>query len=226
MAKISIVGVGPGSPDYMTPIARRTVQSAQLVIGAERALNLFRGDLKGETLKLTAKNMDEVLSHAVESARKGKKVALLSTGDPGFSGLLRTFLKATRGKEVETEVVPGISSMQVCAARLLMSWDEARLFTFHDGVSPEKKKQLVDVVRKGTDVMLFPDPRCFAPSEIAKFLIAEGVAEGTPAVVCENLTLSNERLMSSVLKDVLGKSYESLCVMVISPSRQQRGKKT
>jgi cobalt-precorrin-7 (C5)-methyltransferase len=225
VAKVSIVGVGPGSPDYVTPIARRRVQSAQIVIGAGRALDLFRGEMKGEILKLTAKNMNEVLHYAVESVRKGKKVALLSTGDPGFSGLLKTFLKATSGREVEIEVVPGISSIQACAARLLMSWDEARLFTFHDGASPQKKRELADTVKKGTEVLLFPNPKTFGPSNIARFLINEGVARETPAVVCENLTLDNEHAVSTVLNDILGKSYESLCVMVISPSRQQKGKK-
>lgn len=45
MAKISIVGAGPGSADYVTPIAKKTVGNAQVVIGAERALELFAGDI-------------------------------------------------------------------------------------------------------------------------------------------------------------------------------------
>lgn len=111
MAKINIVGIGPGSPDYITPITRKTVQNAQVLIGAERALRLFLGEIKGETLTLTAKNATEALKYAVESSEKGKTVALLSTGDPGFSGLLGTFLNNITGKGVEVEVVPGISSI-------------------------------------------------------------------------------------------------------------------
>jgi cobalt-precorrin-7 (C5)-methyltransferase len=218
LAKISIVGVGPGSLDYVTPIAKRTVRNAQLVIGAERALNLFRGDIKGETLALTAKNMNEALRRAVESAADGKTVALLSTGDPGFSGLLRTFQSATEGKNVKVDVVPGVSSMQACAARLHMCWDETKLFSFHEGTSLEKRKELADAVKKGNSVMLFPDPKTFSPRDIAKFLIENGVAEETPVAVCENLTLGNEKATSSTLRGILGKRFGSLSVMVIRPS--------
>ena len=217
MAKISIIGMGPGSPDYVTPIARKKVQKAQLVIGAERALNLFKSDINGEKIKLTAKNLNAALARAVETAEAGKPVALLSTGDPGFSGLLKTFLKASKGENAEIDVTPGVSSIQVCAARLRMGWDEAKLLSFHDGVNARQKEELVDAIVKGEDVMLLPDPKAFSPSDVAKFLIGKGVAEDTSAVVCENLTLEDEKVVASTLRGIVGKSYDSLCVMVIRP---------
>ena len=220
MAKISLVGAGPGSPDYVTPMARKTVQNAELVVGAERVLNLFKNDIKGETLKLTAKNLNEAMQRSINYAEEGKTVALLSTGDPGFSGLLRTFRNATKGKNVEVYVVPGVSSLQACAAKLAMTWDDVSFFSFHEGTSLEKKKQLLSAVKKGNDVMLLPNPKGFTPSDIAKFLINEGVTAETPVVVCENLTLSNESAEKSTLKGISGMTFASLCVMVIRPSRK------
>lgn len=220
MAKITIVGVGPGSPEYVTPIVKKAVQNAQLVIGAERALNLFLGDVKGEALALTAKNVDEVLAQAVESAEKGKDVVLLSTGDPGFSGLLGTFLNVTKSAGVEVAVVPGISTLQVCAARLCMCWDEASLFSFHKGTNGEKKAKLVEAVKKGNDVLLLPDPKAFSPDAVAKFLIDNGVNGEMLASVCENLTLSNERIVTSTLEEISKTSFGSLCVMAIRPQHK------
>jgi cobalt-precorrin-7 (C5)-methyltransferase len=222
VAKITVVGIGPGSLDYITPIAKKTVQNAQLVIGAERALNLFLGDVKGEALTLTAKNVNEVLKQAVESAERGKTVVLLSTGDPGFSGLLGTFLSFTKDKGVEVDVIPGISAMQMCAARLRMCWDEASLFSFHKGTNGEKKIKLVEAVKKGNDVMLLPDPKAFPPCEVAKFLIDNGIDGETPAFVCENLTLNNERVVASTLEEILKINFNPLCVMVIRPRHKQR----
>jgi len=221
VAKISIIGTGPGSPEYVTPIARKTVQNTELVVGAERVLSLFKDDIKGETLKLTAKNLNEAIQQCVEYAKKGKTVALLSTGDPGFSGLLRTFRNATKGKNVEVEVVPGVSSLQACAAKLAMTWEDVSLFSFHDRTSKEKKKQLLRAVKKGNEVMLLPNPKDFTPSDVAKFLVNGGVAADTPAIVCENLTLKNEHVENSTLKGIAGTSFGSLCVMVIRPSRKQ-----
>jgi cobalt-precorrin-7 (C5)-methyltransferase len=218
LAKISIVGAGSGAEDYVTPIAKKTVRNAQVVIGAERALALFADDVKGEQLKLTAKNMDETLNKAIDLAQKGKTVVILSTGDPGFAGLLRTFSRVAEGRNVEVEVIPGISSIQVCAARLSMPWDELCLFSFHDGVSAEKKAKLVEVVKDGKDALLLPDPKSFSPADAAEFLIERGVDARTPVFVCENLTLSDERVVSSTLGEVARSSFSSLCVMVIKPS--------
>jgi len=217
VVKISIIGAGPGSPDYVTPISRKTVNDADVVIGAERALSLFVSDIKGETVKLTAKNMNETLNKAVELAKNGKTVAILSTGDPGFSGLLRTFSKDPNREEVEVNVIPGISSIQMCAARLRFGWDEAQFFSFHEGADVEQKEELVRVVKKGKIVILLPDSKDFRPQEISRFLLERGVNAKTPVFVCENLTLNNEKVLSSTLDEVKSYSSSPLCVMVIKP---------
>jgi len=218
MAKISIVGVGPGSPEYVTPVAKKAVATAQVIIGAERALSLFADEIRGETIKLTAKNINYALKNAVESSQQGKLVVILSTGDPGFSGLLRTFSKLTIETNVEVDVIPGISSVQVCAARLLLPWDEMRLFTFHQHATEEEKRELFESVRSRRIVMLLPESKSFSPAEVAKFLISKGVSANTPAFVCENLTLKDERIVSTTLAGVSERSFSSLCVMVIKPA--------
>ena len=224
MAKLNIVGVGPGSPDYVTPQARKTVQEADVVIGAQRSLNLFPSDIKGETMVLTAKNLNDALKYAVESVKKGKNVALLSTGDPGFSGLLRTVLNSNLVKAVEVNVIAGISSIQACAARLAISWDDVSLFSFHEGdVSIEEKQALVSAVKGGRDVMLLPGSKAFSPSEIASFLLKAGLDKKTPVFVCENLTLCDEKVTPSDLEEVSQLTFRSLCVMVIKANRQVKG---
>lgn len=216
MAKINIVGIGPGSPDYVTPIARKTVQQANVVIGAERSLNLFTADIKGESVVLTAKNLNDTLKHAAESVKNGKTVALLSTGDPGFSGLLHTVLESNLFNIDEVNVVPGVSSIQACAARLNVSWDNARMFTFHEGkVSEDQKEKLVSAFQCGRTILLLPDARSFAPKDIASLLIATGADKKTPVYICENITLENEKVTSSTLENVSDQSFGSLCVMVI-----------
>ncbi len=216
MAKINIVGVGPGSPDYVTPAARKAVRQANVVIGAQRSLNLFTADIKGESVVLTAKNLNEALKHAAESAKNGKNVALLSTGDPGFSGLLHTVLESGLVKAEEIHVVPGISSIQACAAHLNISWDNAHLFTFHEGkISERQKQELVLAVKNGGNILLLPDSRAFAPKDIAAFLIKSGLDKKTPVYVCENITLENEKVTASTLEKVSGQTFGSLCVMVI-----------
>jgi cobalt-precorrin-7 (C5)-methyltransferase len=224
LAKINIVGVGPGSPDYVTPVARKTVQQAQVVIGAQRSLALFTGDIKGEAMVLTAKNIDSALKFAAKSVKAGKNVALLSTGDPGFSGLLHTVLESGLIKPEEVTVVPGVSAIQACAAKLGISWDGACLFTFHEGnVSAEEKDALVSCVRRGKDVLLLPDARAFPPSEIAAYLIKEGIGKETTVFICENLTLTEERITSKTLGQISNQTFGALAVMVIKAKREVQG---
>lgn len=223
MAKINIVGVGPGSADYVTPIARKTVQQAQVIFGAQRSLNLFSSDIKGEVFVLTAKNLNDSLKHAAESVKNGENVALLSTGDPGFSGLLHTVLESGLFTTQQVNVVAGVSSIQACAANLNISWDKACLFSFHEGnVTNEKKNQLVQCLKKGKEVMLLPDAKAFSIKEIASFLIKAGLQQKTSVYICENLTLENEKIISSTLEEVSAETFGSLCVMVIKANIKQR----
>ncbi|MCW4047603.1 MAG: precorrin-6y C5,15-methyltransferase (decarboxylating) subunit CbiE [Candidatus Bathyarchaeota archaeon] len=222
MAKLSIVGTGPGSPDYVTSAARKTVQKAQIVIGAERSLSLFRRDIRGESLALTARNLDDALKYAVDSAKAGKSVALLSTGDPGFSGLLGSVLKRTSSEHVEIAVVPGVSSVQACAAALQMCWDEVSLFSFHDAASSEKKIALADAVKAGKDVVLIPNPKVFTPRMISSFLLKNGADKATPVIICENITLNDERIVHATLEEAAKQDFAPMCVMVIKSSSKMK----
>ena len=220
LAKLNIVGVGPGSPDYVTPAARKAVQQADVVIGAQRSLSLFTADIKGETMVLTAKNLNDALKHAAESTKSGKNVALLSTGDPGFSGLLHTVLESGLFRGIDINVVAGVSSIQACAARLNISWDNTRLFTFHDEVSEDEKEKLISAVKCGRTILLLPNSKGFAPKDIASFLIKLDTDKKTPVYICENITLESERITQSTLEGVFGLSFGSLCVMVIKSNNE------
>ena len=216
MAKLNIVGVGPGSVDYVTPAARKAVQQAQLVIGAQRSIALFDQEIQGEKIVLTAKNLAECLKEAAEAVKKGKNVALLSTGDPGFSGLLHTVNESGLFSHNQLNVVPGVSSIQVSAARLNLNWDNTRLFTFHEGqVSDDQKGKLVSAYQCGRTIILLPDAKNFAPKDIAALLIETGADRQTSVYVCENLTLENERITSTSLEETQGLTFGSLSVMVI-----------
>lgn len=222
MAKLSIVGVGPGSPEYVTLAARKVVQHADVVLGAKRNLRLIQGDIKGGTVTLTAQNMEDALQNAVDAVKKGKNVVLVATGDPGFSGLLGSILNRKLDNDIEVNVVAGVSAVQVCAARLGMCWDNIALFTFHDGATEEKKAALADAVVAGQDVMLLPEPKAFTPNHIAHFLLTQGIEKETPVAVCENLTLDNEKVVQTTLQEATQLSFASLCIMVIKSSLKEK----
>ncbi|MCL2477302.1 precorrin-6y C5,15-methyltransferase (decarboxylating) subunit CbiE [Candidatus Bathycorpusculum sp.] len=216
MAKLDIVGIGPGSADYVTPAAKKAVQQADLVIGAQRSLALFLGEIRGEQVVLTAKNLQDSLKKAAQAVKENKKAALLSTGDPGFSGLLHTVLESGLFSAKDINVVPGVSSIQACAARLNISWDTARLFTFHGGeVSDEQKNKLTLAAQAKQTILLLPDQRNFTPQNIAAFLLKTGSDPKTQVYICENITLESEKITHTTIEEIASLNFGSLCVMVI-----------
>lgn len=215
MGKIHIIGTGPGSPDYVLPAARKIVQVTEVIIGAQRSLSLFKEEIKGKSVSLTAENLKEVLQYAYECAKKGQTVAILSTGDPGFSGLLKSFLNNITIQDVEVEVVPGISAIQVCAARLGMSWDDAGLLTFHDTVTASKKLALLEYAKAHKDIMVFPNQKKFTCENISNYLLENGLTKNTRVLICENLTLPEENIVEMTLEQVSKQTFSPLCVMVI-----------
>jgi cobalt-precorrin-7 (C5)-methyltransferase len=206
MSKLRLVGIGPGSMEYLTFKAKEIVESSDILIGSKRALELFK-DVEGEKIELGIQNMDEMLKLAVSKACHGKSVALLSTGDPGFSGILKPILKLAG--DLEVEVVPGVSSIQTCAAKLKIPWDEANIITMHGkGISNE----ILNMLANGKPTIILPNTTI---KELVQFLNENGVDPDREVAVCEKMSYSDERILKTTIKDVLNEEFGYMCVLVV-----------
>jgi precorrin-3B C17-methyltransferase len=121
--KIMLVGIGPGSHDHMTHRARAAIAEADVVVGYVTYIKLVADLLEGK--EVVRKGMTEELDravHALASAREGKKVALISSGDAGVYGMAGPTYEVlfqagwTPASNVAVEVVPGASAINACAA--------------------------------------------------------------------------------------------------------------
>lgn len=206
MANLYLVGIGPGSGKYLTKEAEDVVNSSEIVFGSKRALQLFP-DMNAEKIELNGQNMGAMLKKAVSKAVDGQRVALLSTGDPGFSGLLKPIQKI-KGN-LSLEVVPGISSIQICASKLQIPWDEANIITMHGkGFS----SRLLPLLSNGRPTMILPNTTIH---ETLNFLIENGIDSKRVGVVCENLSYENERIVKSNLTELLNEKFGYMCVLVV-----------
>lgn len=206
MSKLYLVGTGPGSDEYITMAAVKVTESVDVLVGSQRALDLFPG-FKGEHLVLKARNMDEMLKKSVNLVDEGKNVAILSTGDPGFSGVLKPILKL-RG-DLDIEVIPGISSLQLAAARLQIPWDEANLLTLH---GKGNSNIILDLLANNKPTIVLPD---FKVQKMANFLLENGISPERKITVCERLSYPDERIFKGNLKEVAESEFTYLCVVVI-----------
>jgi len=206
MSKLHLVGVGPGSKEYLTFKAISTVESSDILIGSRRALELF-SEVDADKIELGVHNMGEMLNYAVSKACEGKDVALLSTGDPGFSGVLKPILKLAGN--LEFDVVPGVSSVQICASKLKISWDEANIITMHGkGISDE----LISLINNGKTTIILPNTTV---EETTKYLLDKGVDPNRKVSICENISYPDEKIINTTLKDVLSNKFGYMCVLVV-----------
>ncbi len=118
---ISVVGTGIGSADNMTPQAVKALKEADVIIGYKTYLDLIPELLVGKEV-LSSAMMQEVdrCSASFELASRGKRVTLVSGGDPGIyamAGLVFEIAAKTESR-VRIEVIPGIAAVNGCAARL------------------------------------------------------------------------------------------------------------
>ena len=206
MAKLYLVGTGPGSSDYLTKAAIKAAKSVDVLVGSQRALDLFPGFF-GDTLVLRARNMDEMMKKSISLVDEGKNVAILSTGDPGFSGVLKPILRLR--DDLDIEVVPGISSLQLAAARLQLPWDEINLLTLHGKGNSDKILEFLD---NGKPTMVLPD---FRVEKLAQFLLENGIGPERKVAVCERLSYPDERVFKGRLEEVADLKFSYLCVMVV-----------
>ena len=120
MAKLYVVGLGPGDYDNMTVRADRALQECDSIIGYHVYVDLVKSrypDKKTLTTPMT-KEADRCRM-ALEAARGGEKVAMVCSGDSGIYGMA-ALIYELRGedKEPEIDVIPGLTA--ACSGAALL----------------------------------------------------------------------------------------------------------
>ena len=121
---IAVVGMGPGKESMMTQQALHMLDAADVIVGYTVYLELLGERFAGkEFLSTPMKQETERCRLAFAEAAKGKKVAMVCSGDAGIYGMasLMFEIKEELGKDavdVEIEVIPGITAASSGAAVL------------------------------------------------------------------------------------------------------------
>ena len=223
--KVYAVGVGPGSPKYVTEHVKEIIQNCDVVIGYKYTLKTIEGLISGKEIhEITMKTQED----AYQSVKKklGEKTLVVPfTGDVSFSEsevvdrLIEIF--------GDVEIIPGISSIQVAASKAKVPLDKSKVITMHISTSNEEKKlELQKALIDGFSVVLVPRPwpsapeKHFMPSEIALYLKKNGFETSKMKVhVFESLTTENEICFEGVVSDLEGKEFSDLSVMVFNQSK-------
>lgn len=221
MGKVYAIGVGPGSPSYITEHAKKIIENADIIIGYKYTLNTISNLISNKEVHVITMQDQEGVYQKVKDNLGEKSVVVPFTGDVSFSESEVVDMLEERFGNVE--IVPGVSSIQVAAAKAKIPIDKSKVITMHVTPSIEEKKlEMQRALIDGFNVILVPRPwpknpsKHFMPSEIAFYLEKNGFDTAKlQTYVFENLTTENETVFYGTVKELEGKEFSDLVVMVM-----------
>lgn len=209
---VTLVGAGPGDPELLTLRAVRALQSADVILFDDlvstEVLDFARREAKkmlvGKTGYAPSCRQDEINALMISLAKAGRAVVRLKGGDPLIFGRADEEIAACRAAGIAVDVVPGITTAQGAASRLLVSLTrrgKARRLQYitghsHGGRLPADIDWSSVADPAVTTVVYMP--RKTLPDLVAAALKA-GLDPGTPAVAVISATRADERVIAATI---------------------------
>lgn len=202
--KLYLIGIGPGAEEYMLPVARRVIESSDVLIGGSRNLQLFN-NLDKEKMVI-GNNLQEVCQYITDNLGI-KKITVLASGDPGLYSIMGYLNKNLQN--VDIEVISGISSLQYLCSKLKLSWNDMYITSLHG----RSQDDFISKVRSSRKVCVFTGGSCGAEN-VCNRLVENGLGHLT-VTVGENLSYPNERIITGTPEEISKRRFGSLSIMII-----------
>ncbi len=201
---IFIVGCGPGSADYLPAISRKMAEESDVLSGSRRLLELFPGC--GRDRIVMGSDVEEFLGEMDKLLRNGRRLTVLVSGDPGVFSLATRVIHRF-GLE-RCHVVPAVSSVQVAFARVGLEWAGARIISAHG----RKPVASVDELRGEDRIAVLAGTR-----EALQWAaeVAVQLGDGYQVVLCEDLTLPDERVRHVGARELTDGAASSLSIVLL-----------
>jgi len=207
MAKVSIVGAGPGDPDLIT------VRGNDLLLSAD--VLLYTGSLVNPALVARSPAAVKVNSHGMRledlvdlmerHARAGKTVVRLHSGDPSIFGAIVEQIAGLRARGIDVAIVPGVSSMNAAAAALqtqltLKDVAEALIVARPAGKTLEAD-EIRELSRHRATLVIF-----LGTGQLEEVLSRVECPPSTPAAVVYHASWPDQKVVTGTVADVAGKA--------------------
>lgn len=203
MLRVNIVGIGPGNPELLTGAAIKAIKESNILIGDKRMLAAFaEADKKiYDTIKTA-----DIVEIAASANPEKDVLAVLVSGDVGFFSLAKTI----SGKLPDCECVRycGISSLVYFAAKLQLSWDDAKIVSMHG-----RKQNLVAAVAENKKVFSLTGGE-HTPQMLCAQLCEHGL-DDVQVYVGENLSYPEEKITVGTAAEISKQNFPSLSVMMV-----------
>lgn len=222
-----IVGTGPGNIEFLTLKALQVLREAEVVIGYRTYIKLLEPLFYHK--EVYSFSMTEELSRAkkaIVETLKGKKVALISGGDPGIYGMAGLVLEILSYNKIflEVEIIPGISALNACSALVgapLMN--DFAVISLSDRLTPweEIKKRLKTLAQLDIPLVIY-NPKSKRRDkqflEALEILKSHRLPDTTVAVVVSAMR-ENQKIYLTNLKDLKEEWVDMKTTLIVGSSQ-------
>lgn len=205
---LAVVGLGPGAEDLLTPRAREALRSASVVIGYRPYVAQVRSLLRPGTRIISSPmgKEEQRTSQAIELARAGNAVALVSSGDPAIYAMASpTLEQGTEG--IDIEIIPGVTASLAASALLgaPLGHDHALISLSDLHTDWQTIIRRVRAVAEADLVAVLYNPRSrtrlhHLPDALAAF--AEHRPPDTPVAIVRDVSRDGESVVLTTLGEV------------------------
>lgn len=225
-AELLVVGLGPGPEGWLTPEASAALAEVDHVVGY--APYVARVPQRAGLVRHASGNTVEVdrARAALELARQGESVAVVSGGDPGVFGMAAAVFEAAQDPAydgVRIRVLPGVSAVQAVAARAgaAIGADFA-VVSLSDRLKPwavvERRLRAI----AGADLVLaLYNPASRSRTEqiaTARDVLLQHRSPGTVVVVGRDVGRAEESLTVTTLGDLDPATIDMKCLVIVGAS--------
>ncbi|TKB50051.1 precorrin-3B C(17)-methyltransferase [Ferrimonas aestuarii] len=231
---LSIVGIGPGSIELVSPMAKTAIEGADLVLGYKPYLDMVASLLTTQETKASGMTREVDRARlAVEQAQTGKKVAVISSGDAGIyamGSIVYEVLsdKGWRGnQDFPVTMVPGITAANSCASLVgtPLGHDSCTI-SLSDLLTPwaliEKR---IEAAAMADFAITFYNPRSkrrVDQIEIAQRILLEHRSADTPVAIIDNAYRPEQRIELSTLAEFTQCEFAMTAAVIVGNSQSYR----
>ena len=229
MGKITVIGLGPGSLEDMTPKALKAIQQAEVVAGYNTYIKLIETLLEGKKVIGTAM-MQEIdrCRLAVEAAVDGKNTVVVSSGDSGVYGMaglvLEIALTYEKEKRPEIAIIAGISAVNAAASILgapLMH--DFAVISLSNLLTPwDLIRRRVECAAQGDFVIALYNPKSkkrVQNIEEVREILLQYKSPDTPVGIVNNASRANQAQVISTLRDFTKEDINMFSMVLIGNSK-------
>ena len=225
--RISVVGIGPGSLEHLTPKARSEIEAAEVVVGYGTYIKLIDSIVKkgAEVVSGTMGKEVERAQIAVDKAKEGKQVVMVSSGDPGVYGMAGVVLEvAAKDKiPVPVEIVPGVTAATAASAILgapLVS--DFAVISLSDLLTPWEKIELRLEAASSADMsIVLYNPQSqgrIEPLAKAYEIMLKHIDPKTPVGIVRQAGREGQNFTITTIKDMLNCDIDMVTTIVVGNS--------